>query len=134
MLSLCKQPEKRSTEIENIDENIELLNENQHKQNVVVDIKKLNIKVTQNDEDSDDDLIPYDLSNDVKVSKTVQPAYLRDCLDGLIYSEDVDKVELCMIAVEGLCKNFHHELNEVILYKKFKKLLFLDFYFRFVSN
>ena len=42
----------------------------------------LNIKITLNDEDSDDDLIPYDTSNDLPLSRTKQPAYLRDCLDG----------------------------------------------------
>ena len=31
---------------------------------------------------SDDDLEPYDLSNDVKVSKVKKPVYLRDCMKG----------------------------------------------------
>ncbi|CAH1155887.1 unnamed protein product [Phaedon cochleariae] len=38
--------------------------------------------------DSDDDLEPYDLSNDVKVSKKNPPAYLRDLRDGLLESQD----------------------------------------------
>ena len=51
---------------------------------VIIDNKNLNIKITMNEEDSDDDddLVPYDTSNDIPLSKTKQPAYLRDCLDG----------------------------------------------------
>lgn len=48
------------------------------------DNKSLNLKITLNEDDSDDDLTPYDTSNDVPLSKTKQPAYLRDCLDGLV--------------------------------------------------
>ena len=43
------------------------------------------IKITQTDKDSDDDeddLVAYDLSNDIPLTKTNKPAYLRDCLDG----------------------------------------------------
>ncbi|KAG5898813.1 hypothetical protein JTB14_011023 [Gonioctena quinquepunctata] len=38
--------------------------------------------------DSDDDLEPYDLSNDIKVSKKNPPAYLRDLRDGLLETQD----------------------------------------------
>lgn len=31
---------------------------------------------------SDDDLIPYDMSNDVKLTKVKQPKYIRDCMEG----------------------------------------------------
>lgn len=31
---------------------------------------------------SDDDLEPYDMSNDVKVTKVKRPKYLRDCMEG----------------------------------------------------
>ena len=44
--------------------------------------KNLKLKITQDEEDSDDDLIPYDTSNDVPLCTNKQPAYLRDCLDG----------------------------------------------------
>lgn len=44
---------------------------------------KLKITVNERDSDDDDDeFTPYDTSNDVPLSKTKQPAYLRDCLDG----------------------------------------------------
>ena len=50
------------------------------------DNRNLNLKITLNENDSDDDedLIPYDTSNDLPLSKTKQPAYLRDCLDGIL--------------------------------------------------
>ena len=45
--------------------------------------EKLKITVNERDSDDDDDeFTPYDTSNDVPLSKTKQPAYLRDCLDG----------------------------------------------------
>ncbi|XP_033340524.2 clathrin interactor lqfR isoform X1 [Megalopta genalis] len=36
------------------------------------------------DLDSDDDLVPYDMSHDTKVSEKLRPAYLRDLRDNLI--------------------------------------------------
>ena len=45
--------------------------------------EKLKITINERDSDDDDDeFTPYDTSNDVPLSKTKQPAYLRDCLDG----------------------------------------------------
>lgn len=35
------------------------------------------------DDPSDDDLTPYDMSEDVKMSKASQPRYLRDCLESM---------------------------------------------------
>ena len=34
--------------------------------------------------DSDDDLEPYDMSDDVKVMKIKQPKYIRECMEGMI--------------------------------------------------
>ena len=93
--------------------------QNKSSQIVIFDNKKLDLKITQNEEDSDDDLVPYDLSNDIKLTKTKQPAFLRECLDGLIYSEDPEKVELCLSAIEKLFMAFHKELEEVISDKKY---------------
>jgi telomere length regulation protein len=81
----------------------------------------LSINITQEQKDSDDDdddddddeFVAYDTSNDVPLIKTKQPAFLRDCLDTLIYSEDGEKVEASMYAIDGLCKNYHFELEEI---------------------
>ena len=103
-----------------------------------------NLKITINEEDSDDDdddddFVPFDTSNDKPLSKSKQPAYLRDCLDGsliiltnillpfklnlrilflnwflaLIFSEDPEKIEISMKSVESLCTSYHFELEEV---------------------
>ena len=64
-------------------ESINLKNELADKpEKVLFTNKSINVRITQNDEDSDDDLLPYDTSNDVPLSTNKQPAYLRDCLDG----------------------------------------------------
>ena len=57
-------------------------NHQREKEKTLVKSDNLNIKITLNEEDSDDDLVPYDTSNDLPLSRTKQPAYLRDCLDG----------------------------------------------------
>ena len=65
-------------------ESIEMSSKNRlrEKEKTLVKNDNLNIKITLNEEDSDDDLVPYDTSNDLPLSRTKQPAYLRDCLDG----------------------------------------------------
>jgi len=61
----------------------ELNNEKVKTKAIIIDNKNLDIKITMNEDDSDDDdLVPFDTSNDTPLSKTKQPAYLRDCLDG----------------------------------------------------
>lgn len=47
--------------------------------------------VANDDEwDSDDELEPYDLSNDVKTSSLQKPLYLRDLIDGLMEKNNAD--------------------------------------------
>ena len=61
----------------------DLNNETVKTKPIIIDNKNLDIKITMNEDDSDDDdLVPFDTSNDIPLSKTKQPAYLRDCLDG----------------------------------------------------
>lgn len=54
------------------------------------------------DLDSDDELTPYDMSGDQKLSQSSPPRYLRDCLEILISSEDSVRVELSLNVAEGL--------------------------------
>nr|XP_046232569.1 telomere length regulation protein TEL2 homolog [Scatophagus argus] len=56
------------------------------------------------DLDSDDELTPYDMSGDQEISKASPPRYLRDCLETLISSEDVGRVELGLRAAEDLVR------------------------------
>lgn len=46
--------------------------------------------------DSDDDLEPYDISNDIKITKKSPPAYLRDLRDGLLETEDAEMFTMCL--------------------------------------
>uniref|UniRef100_T1ITV4 Rho GDP-dissociation inhibitor 3 n=1 Tax=Strigamia maritima TaxID=126957 RepID=T1ITV4_STRMM len=57
------------------------------------------------DLDSDDDLEPYDMSNDAPVSKMKKPSYLRDCLEGLIDQNNPDRTEICLQTAEYLIRN-----------------------------
>ncbi|XP_067100706.1 telomere length regulation protein TEL2 homolog isoform X1 [Osmerus mordax] len=65
------------------------------------------------DLDSDDELTPYDMSADQEMSKTAPPRYLRDCLEAFLTSEEPERVELCLRAVEGLVRNNPSTAQEV---------------------
>ncbi|OWF49242.1 Telomere length regulation protein TEL2-like [Mizuhopecten yessoensis] len=69
----------------------------------------------------DDDLEPYDMSNDVKVTKVKRPKYLRDCMEGLICADDTERVDTCLEAAEGLIRALPDGLTEVC--EKFAKIL-----------
>ncbi|XP_059147318.1 telomere length regulation protein TEL2 homolog [Physella acuta] len=72
--------------------------------------------------DSDDDLEPYDMSNDKKFTKISPPKYVRDCMEGLIYStKDPDKTELCLQHAEGLIRRATFGLEEIAV--EFTKVL-----------
>ncbi|CAH0395356.1 unnamed protein product [Bemisia tabaci] len=54
--------------------------------------------------DSDDDLEPYDLSNDVKLSVKKQPKYLRDLKEALMEDKDYDVWSAAVDVCEDLIK------------------------------
>ncbi|NXE27523.1 TELO2 protein, partial [Ardeotis kori] len=62
--------------------------------------------------DSDDDLIPYDMSED-KELKTKAPVYIRECMEVLTGSEDVDKWEATVKALESLVRKNPAATREV---------------------
>ncbi|NXQ97437.1 TELO2 protein, partial [Sagittarius serpentarius] len=62
--------------------------------------------------DSDDDLIPYDMSED-KELKIKAPVYIRDCIEVLTGSEDVDKWEATVKALESLVRKNPAATREV---------------------
>ncbi|NXL49466.1 TELO2 protein, partial [Podilymbus podiceps] len=62
--------------------------------------------------DSDDDLIPYDMSGD-KELKTKAPVYIRDCIEVLTGSENVDKWEATVKALESLVRKNPAAAREV---------------------
>ncbi|NXE97788.1 TELO2 protein, partial [Menura novaehollandiae] len=62
--------------------------------------------------DSDDDLIPYNMSED-KELKIKAPVYIRDCIEVLTGSEDVDKWEATVKALESLIRKNPAATREV---------------------
>ncbi|NXC31544.1 TELO2 protein, partial [Campylorhamphus procurvoides] len=62
--------------------------------------------------DSDDDLVPYDMSED-KELKVKAPVYIRDCIEVLTGSEDVDRWEATVKALESLVRRNPAATREV---------------------
>ncbi|XP_021553804.1 telomere length regulation protein TEL2 homolog isoform X2 [Neomonachus schauinslandi] len=54
------------------------------------------------DLDSDDELVPYDMSGDQELKSGKAPAYVRDCVEALTSSEDWERWEATLRALEGL--------------------------------
>ncbi|KAL0617219.1 Telomere length regulation protein TEL2-like protein [Plecturocebus cupreus] len=52
--------------------------------------------------DSDDEFVPYDMSEDRELKSSKAPAYVRDCVEALTTSEDVERWEAALRALEGL--------------------------------
>lgn len=65
------------------------------------------------DLDSDDDLEPYDMSHDTKVSEVKQPKYIRDCMEGLISCQNADILDACLGIAETLIRAKPDGLMEI---------------------
>ncbi|KAK2097278.1 hypothetical protein P7K49_022729 [Saguinus oedipus] len=57
---------------------------------------------SDSDLDSDDEFVPYDMSGDGELKSSKAPAYVRDCVEALTTSEDVERWEAALRALEGL--------------------------------
>uniref|UniRef100_A0A8B9DJ31 Telomere length regulation protein TEL2 homolog n=1 Tax=Anser cygnoides TaxID=8845 RepID=A0A8B9DJ31_ANSCY len=64
-------------------------------------------------DDNDDDLTPYDMSEDKELKKTKAPVYIRDCIEVLTGSEDTDKWEATVKALESLVRKNPAATREV---------------------
>uniref|UniRef100_A0A674PQ96 Telomere length regulation protein TEL2 homolog n=1 Tax=Takifugu rubripes TaxID=31033 RepID=A0A674PQ96_TAKRU len=90
----------------------------------------LSLMTAHSDDESDpddDELTPYDMSDDQEMSAASPPRYLRDCLETLISSEDPMRVELSLIAAEDLvrknvfaAREISVELTKVLLHMENK--------------
>ncbi|NWR76134.1 TELO2 protein, partial [Centropus unirufus] len=69
-------------------------------------------KEVETELDSDDDLIPYDMSED-KELKAKAPVYIRECIEVLTSSDDVDKWEATVKALETLVRKNPATTREV---------------------
>ncbi|NXA54478.1 TELO2 protein, partial [Nothocercus julius] len=63
--------------------------------------------------DSDDELVPYDMSEDKELKSTKAPVYIRDCIEVLTTSDDVDKWDATIKALEGLIRKNPAATREV---------------------
>lgn len=52
--------------------------------------------------DSDDEFVPYDMSGDRELKSGKAPVYVRDCVEALTTSEDWERWEAALRALEGL--------------------------------
>lgn len=71
--------------------------------------------------DSDDDLTPYDMSADQEKKKSAAPHYVRDCLEGLMSSDDAERFELSLQVAETLLRKNVKATQEVSV--QFSKVL-----------
>ncbi len=62
---------------------------------------------------SDDELEPYDMSNDRVVEAAPRPRYVRDCMEGLLDSGNPQRVEVCLTAAAGLVRAHTTTVQEV---------------------
>ena len=62
---------------------------------------------------SDDELEPYDMSNDRKIVAVKRPLYVRDCMEGLLNSEKPDQVEICLTTASALIRKHTSTVKEV---------------------
>ncbi|KAL5018489.1 hypothetical protein ScPMuIL_004211 [Solemya velum] len=73
------------------------------------------------DLDSDDDLVPFDMSSDIPSNKIKSPKYIRECMEGLISSDNVEKQGICLAAAELLIRSSPDGLSEIAV--EFTKIL-----------
>ncbi|XP_014663128.1 PREDICTED: telomere length regulation protein TEL2 homolog [Priapulus caudatus] len=78
------------------------------------------------DIDSDDDLEPFDMSHDKQSSRIKPPAYIRDCLDGLIATEQPDRTAICLQTAEQLVRNEREFIDPQVAVELTKVLLHLN--------
>lgn len=73
------------------------------------------------DLDSDDDLAPYDMSNDTKFTKVKHPKYIRECMEGLINTDEPNRLEMYLGVTESLIRKNPDGLTEIA--EEFTKIL-----------
>ncbi|KAK2503441.1 hypothetical protein MC885_013262 [Smutsia gigantea] len=78
--------------------------------------------------DSDDEFVPYDMSGDRELRNSKAPMYVRDCVEALTASEDGERWEAALRALEGLVfrspmatREVSVELAKVLLHLEEKK-------------
>lgn len=80
----------------------DLVKKSKPEEDVEILEQKQNIDSDESEIDSDDDLVPFDTSNDVKVSRIPPPKYLRDLIEGLADRQNVEKFVACFEQAEKI--------------------------------
>ncbi|XP_056661635.1 telomere length regulation protein TEL2 homolog isoform X2 [Monodelphis domestica] len=70
-------------------------------------------KGSDSDLDSDDEFVPYDMTRDKELKNTKAPVYIRDCLEALTSSEDVERWEVTLQVLESLIQRNPAATREV---------------------
>ncbi|XP_074237889.1 telomere length regulation protein TEL2 homolog isoform X2 [Saimiri boliviensis] len=65
-------------------------------------VPQARLAVSDSELDSDDEFVPYDMSGDRELKSSKAPAYVRDCVEALTTSEDIERWEAALRALEGL--------------------------------
>ncbi|XP_036053748.1 telomere length regulation protein TEL2 homolog isoform X2 [Onychomys torridus] len=63
--------------------------------------------------DSDDEFIPYDMSGDKELKNSKEPLYIRDCMEALTTSEDMERWEAGLKVLEGMVYRSPEATREV---------------------
>ncbi|XP_034363378.1 telomere length regulation protein TEL2 homolog [Arvicanthis niloticus] len=66
------------------------------------DVPPAQLQGSDSELDSDDEFIPYDMSGDKELKSNKEPVYIRDCMQALTTSEDMDRWEAALKVLEGL--------------------------------
>ncbi|CAK9830660.1 Telomere length regulation protein TEL2 homolog [Anthophora retusa] len=129
----CNLLLKKESKAENYDKNEQTLVVATSKKSIILNPSVLEENAENKDKvesdselDSDDDLVPYDMSHDTKASNKLRPAYLRDLRDNLvnektstnpdIFSESLEVCEeLILSQLPGDDVSFAIELLELLV-------------------
>ncbi|XP_031208002.1 telomere length regulation protein TEL2 homolog isoform X3 [Mastomys coucha] len=66
------------------------------------DVPPAQLRGSDSELDSDDEFIPYDMSGDKELKSSKEPLYIRDCVEALTTSEDMERWEASLKVLEGL--------------------------------
>ncbi|XP_066239066.1 telomere length regulation protein TEL2 homolog isoform X2 [Saccopteryx leptura] len=79
-----------------------LTEETPEKQTVDGGVPQVQPEGSDSELDSDDEFVPYDMSGDQELKSSKAPMYVRDCVEALTTSEDWERWEAALRALEGL--------------------------------
>ncbi|GFS56892.1 telomere length regulation protein TEL2 homolog [Nephila pilipes] len=113
LLIIPSKPGKDSTFMEEVNCFKEIESKTDKKKDQAVGKSTIESSNKISEIESDDDLEPYDTSNDISQELTKHPFYLNDCLLGLIEQENQEWFEQCLRHAENLIESNADKVHEV---------------------